>query len=94
MDQLGSQAWTVLAIIAGVAVLSVLHVIAAQVRNHHQVHDLRVRVNQLRAGQVEKFRSRGAELVADDDPSIAGSIATRPPASSGSHSSSQGRKAA
>jgi hypothetical protein len=66
MSSLMNQAWVVIAVIVGLGVLGIFHCAAAAIRNHHQVHDLRVRVNQLRIGQLRRLHTRGAEVVEED----------------------------
>lgn len=61
MADLMSQAWVVVAIIVALAVLAIFHCAAAAIRNHHHVHDLRVRVNELRIGQLKRLQNRSSE---------------------------------
>lgn len=52
---------TVLAIVGGLGVLGILHVMATAVRHDTELHDLKLRVHKLRAEQVERLR-RMAEM--------------------------------
>lgn len=60
MDRLLEQFFIIALIFSGIAGLAVLHCAACAVKNHHQVHDLKVRVNQLRTMQLKKLRDRNA----------------------------------
>lgn len=56
METLFDKAWVILSIVAGMGVLGVLHCVASSINNHHKVHDLRVRVNELRNQQIHKLK--------------------------------------
>jgi hypothetical protein len=60
MDRLLEQFFIIAVIFAGIAGLALLHCAACAVKNHHQVHDLKVRVNQLRTMQLKRLRDRNA----------------------------------
>ncbi len=61
MDRLFDQFVVIAVIIAGISTLAVLHCAANAVRNHHQVHDLRVKVNQLRTMQMKRIKQHLGE---------------------------------
>jgi hypothetical protein len=51
------QVWALLAAIAAAGILSLLHYIAASVRNATYIHDLRVRVAAIRKDQSERLQA-------------------------------------
>ena len=57
MASLGFQVWTVLAIVAGIGVLSILHYVASSLGNEAYIHDLKVRVSSIRKEQAERIRA-------------------------------------
>lgn len=57
MVSLGLQVWVVLAIVAGIGVLSILHHVACTLGNAIYVHDLKVRVNTIRKDQAERIKA-------------------------------------
>jgi len=57
MTLLADQFWVIIAIIAAVVVLSMLHVLANAVYHEQKLHDLRVRVNFLRSQHLDRIRS-------------------------------------
>lgn len=61
MEGIVDKAWVILSVIAGVGVLGVLHCVASSINNHHKVHDLRVRVNELRNQQIRKLKQTTLE---------------------------------
>lgn len=61
MEGLVDKAWVVLSVLAGMGVLGVLHCMASSINNHHKVHDLRVRVNELRNQQIRKLKATTLE---------------------------------
>ncbi len=65
MYELAGQFWTLLAIMIGMVVLSVLHVLASAARNERHLHDLRVRVNSLRKLRLEQLRDMAQNQSAD-----------------------------
>ena len=69
MDGLSGQVWVVLAIVAGVGVLSVLHILAASLRNAAYVHEMRVRVSTLRKDQAERLQALADASEAADNES-------------------------
>ncbi|GJQ29762.1 MAG: hypothetical protein HBSAPP03_16460 [Phycisphaerae bacterium] len=56
MAALSGPVWVVLAVIAVVTAMAILQVLASAVGRDTFVHDLRVRVAQLRAEQMERLR--------------------------------------
>ncbi len=56
MNGLGGQVWAVLATIAGVGLLAVLHAMTASLRNEVLLHDWQVRVSELRQIRLERIR--------------------------------------
>jgi hypothetical protein len=58
MDPVLDQFFLISLFFAGIGGWAVLHCAAAAVKNHHQVHDLKVRVNQLRTMQMKKAREK------------------------------------
>jgi hypothetical protein len=65
----GAQVWVVLAVVAGTGVLCLLHFMASSIRNVTYVHDMRVRVSNLRKDQAERLQAladaaEAAELAA------------------------------
>jgi hypothetical protein len=60
MDRLAEQFLVIVLVLSGIAGLAVLHCAACAVKNHHQVHDLKARVNRLRTMQLKKVRDRQA----------------------------------
>lgn len=61
MEAFSGQVVVVLAIVGGLGVLGILHVMATAVRHDTELHDLKLRVQNLRREQMEKMR-RMAEL--------------------------------
>jgi hypothetical protein len=57
MAGFAGQLWVVLAVAAGIAVLSVLHYLACSIRNTTYVHDMRVRVATIRKDQAERVQA-------------------------------------
>jgi uncharacterized membrane protein len=49
------QVWLVLAIVAGLAVLALLHFIAAGLKDVTYIHDMRVKVASLRKERLERI---------------------------------------
>jgi hypothetical protein len=76
MATLTSQVWVVLAVIAGVGVLSILHYIAATFSNAAYVHDLRVRVSAIRKDQAERLKAitEAAEAAERESMAIAAQV--------------------
>jgi hypothetical protein len=72
METVADKAWVILSIAAGLGLLGVLHCLASAINNHHKVHDLRVRVNELRNQQLLKLRESNLEFanyeVVEDGP--------------------------
>lgn len=58
MDRLLEQFFVLALILSGIAGLAVLHCAACAVKNHHQVHDLKAKVNRLRTMQLKRVRDR------------------------------------
>ena len=54
MEGAGGQLWTVLAVVAGVGVLALLHFLASGLRNATNLHDVRVKVARLRKDRLER----------------------------------------
>ncbi len=50
------QVWTILAIVSLAAILGILHVMASWVESQSNLHELRRRVQELRAQRVERMR--------------------------------------
>lgn len=65
MHHLAGQFLTLLAIVTGIVVLGVLHVLASAARNEVHLHDLRVRVNTLRRLRIEQLRDLAQNQNAD-----------------------------
>jgi uncharacterized protein YnzC (UPF0291/DUF896 family) len=65
MHDLAGQFWTLVAIVTGVVVLGILHVLASAARNQLHLHDLRVRVNTLRRQRLEQLRDLAQNQNAD-----------------------------
>ncbi len=65
MHDLAGQFWTLLAIVTGIVVLGMLHVLASAARNEVHLHDLRVRVNTLRRQRLEQLRDLAQNQNAD-----------------------------
>ncbi|GDX99012.1 hypothetical protein LBMAG48_14160 [Phycisphaerae bacterium] len=61
MEGMFDKAWVILSVLAGLGVLGVLHCMATAINNHHKVHDLRVRVNELRNMQIHKLKATNLE---------------------------------
>jgi hypothetical protein len=70
------QVWLILAMVAGAGVLSVLHYMAASLRNATYVHDMKVRVSTLRKEQAERLQALtdAAEAAERESMAIAASI--------------------
>jgi hypothetical protein len=71
MMAFSGQVWVMLAIVAGVGVLSVLHYMAASLRNATYVHDMKVRVSSLRKEQAERLQALADAADAAERESIA-----------------------
>lgn len=56
MHSLFEQVWVLLAIAGGIGLLALLHAITAAIRNETDLHDLRVRVGELRRDRIEKIK--------------------------------------
>lgn len=65
MHDLAGQFWTLVAVVTGIVVLGMLHVLASTVRNEVHLHDLRVRVNTLRRQRIEQLRDLAQNQNAD-----------------------------
>ncbi len=66
------------------AVLSILHTVAGHLRHESKVHELRVRVQELRRQQADRIRQLAEDAVAANPVTFGGSPAKgpQPPASS------------
>jgi hypothetical protein len=80
MPSLGLQVWVVLAIIAGIGVLSILHHVATTLGNAAHVHDLKVRVNTIRKDQAERIKALNdaADAAARESMAISAKLNKRP----------------
>ena len=80
MASLGFQVWVVLAIVAGIGVLSILHHVASAVGNAAHVHDLKVRVNSIRKDQAERIKALNdaADAAARESMAMAAKLNKRP----------------
>lgn len=56
MNGLSGQFLTLLAIVGGLGVLGILHVMATAVRHDTELHDLKLRVHTLRREQMERLK--------------------------------------
>lgn len=71
MAGFSGQVWVVLAIVAGVGVLSILHFLASSIRNDTYVHDMRVRVAGIRKEQAERLQALAEATAAAERESMA-----------------------
>lgn len=68
MGGFSGQVLVVLAIVVAVGVLAVLHSLAAAVRNDTHLHDLRIRVNQLRKEQLQRLQRLAERATSQPQP--------------------------
>lgn len=61
MEPVSGQFLTLLGIVGGLGVLGILHVMATAIRNESEMHNLTLRVHELRREQMEKLK-RLAEM--------------------------------
>jgi hypothetical protein len=80
MASLGLQVWVVLAIVAGVGVLCILHHVATALGNAAHVHDLKVRVNAIRKDQAERIQAlnEAADAAVRESMAISAKLNKRP----------------
>lgn len=72
MAPLGQDAWILVGVVAGICLLSFLYALATLYRDATTVHDLKVRVHQLRRDYTERVARQNAELeLAESGPSHA-----------------------
>ena len=71
MSGFTGQVWVVLAVVASVGVLSVLHYLAASLRNGTYVHDMRVRFDAIRKEQAERMQALADATAAAERESMA-----------------------
>ena len=71
MAGFSGQVWVLLAVVAGVGVLSILHFMAASLRNVTYLHDMRVQVNSLRKQQAERLQALAEAAATAERESIA-----------------------
>lgn len=86
MDGLSGPVWAVLAALGAATALAILHCLAGAVRNEVYVHDLRVKVNQLRVEQLTRLKAmadRAAmakiEEVGEENPGTGGTSSREAP---------------
>jgi len=54
--ELSGPVWVILVTVASVGLLAVLHCLASAARQGAELHDLRVKVNELRQAQYDRLR--------------------------------------
>jgi hypothetical protein len=59
---LGQDAWLLIGCVAGICLLSFLYALATLYRDQTTVHDLKVRVHELRRDYTERIARQNAEL--------------------------------
>jgi hypothetical protein len=59
--------WAVMTILAGMALLALLHFLAAGLRNVTHVHDIQVRVTTLRRDRLDRLSGSAAVEIIDVD---------------------------
>jgi hypothetical protein len=67
MDALMGPLWAVVAILAGVALLALLHFLAAGLRNVTYLHDMRVRVAALRQDRLTRLSASSRNEIVEVD---------------------------
>jgi hypothetical protein len=87
MAPFSADAWLVLAGVAGVCLLSCLYALASLYRDQTRLHDLKVRVHDLRHEYAERVARQQAEYLVESAPSL-------PSPSPGVQSPASGRAAA
>lgn len=60
-----SQVWLVLAVVAGVAVLALLHFIASGLKDVTHIHDMRVKVAALRKERIDRINAAAAREIVE-----------------------------
>lgn len=60
-----SQVWLVLAVIAGVAVLALLHFMAAGLKDVTYIHDMRVKMATLRKERLDRLNALASKEIVE-----------------------------
>ena len=67
MSSFAAETWVLIGLVAAACMLGCLHVLAAYYREHTRLHDLRVRIVQLRRDYADRIARMNAVVDVDED---------------------------